>query len=90
MTLNIPNGNMCLQWKLLRNAFVFSGKFDTAGVAEGYPDENIGKVKELRLNVHTESDNWAILSEVSYYNIIFLFFFINMDNTLYSIYTAEL
>lgn len=46
--------------------FYFSGKFDNNGVAEGYVEENVGRVKVLRLTVHTESDNWAILSEVSH------------------------
>lgn len=42
-----------------------SGKFDSSGIATGVVDESIGKVKALRLNVHSESENWAILSEVS-------------------------
>jgi alpha-1,3-mannosylglycoprotein beta-1,4-N-acetylglucosaminyltransferase A/B len=42
-----------------------SGKFDVMGVAEGAVDPQLGPIKVLRLNVHTESDNWAILSEVS-------------------------
>lgn len=35
------------------------------GVAEGMINEALGHIKSLRLNVHLESDNWAILSEVS-------------------------
>lgn len=35
------------------------------GVAEGTIDEIFGEIKTLRLSVHVESDNWAILSEVS-------------------------
>lgn len=42
-----------------------SGKFDAMGVAEGTVDPQLGAIKVLRLNVHSESDNWAILSEVS-------------------------
>lgn len=34
------------------------------GIATGNPDESIGKILALRLHVHSESDNWAILSEV--------------------------
>jgi hypothetical protein len=41
------------------------GKFDAMGVAEGGVDPQLGRIKVLRLNVHSESDNWAILSEVS-------------------------
>lgn len=36
------------------------------GVAEGSVEEGVGVVKSLRLSVHEESDNWAILSEVSH------------------------
>jgi len=41
-----------------------SGKFDVLGVAEGIVDQRWGKVSVLRLTVHSESENWAILSEV--------------------------
>jgi hypothetical protein len=34
------------------------------GVAEGAVDTQLGCIKVMRLNVHSESDNWAILSEV--------------------------
>lgn len=43
-----------------------TGKFDNVGIATGTPDEMIGRVSALRLQVHSESDNWAILSEVSF------------------------
>lgn len=49
---------------ITQDGFIVIGKFDSAGVASGSPDENIGKVNVLRLNVHSESDNWAILSEI--------------------------
>lgn len=35
------------------------------GIAEGNIDPKIGKLKEIRINVHSDSENWAILSEVS-------------------------
>lgn len=60
-TKNLVFPTLILSWSL---TFI-SGKFDSAGIAIGVPDESIGKVKALRLNVHNESDNWAILSEVS-------------------------
>lgn len=41
-----------------------TGEFDDMGIAEGNVDEGIGTVKSMRLSVHVESDNWAILSEV--------------------------
>jgi len=40
------------------------GKFDVLGVAEGTVDRGLGKVSVLRLTIHSESENWAILSEV--------------------------
>lgn len=47
-----------------------TGEFDDMGIAEGYVDEGLGAVKSLRLNVHVESDNWAILSEVCIVRIL--------------------
>ena len=44
---------------------MFTGKFDVMGVAEGTVDPHLGPIKVMRLNIHSESDNWAILSEVS-------------------------
>lgn len=41
-----------------------TGEFDDMGVAEGSVDAVLGLIKSLRLSVHVESDNWAILSEV--------------------------
>lgn len=35
------------------------------GVAEGKIGSSFGKIEGLRLSVHSESENWAILSEVS-------------------------
>lgn len=35
------------------------------GLAEGKIDAKLGAIKELRLTVHSESENWAILSEVN-------------------------
>lgn len=46
------------------DGFIVVGKFDVVGIAEGTPDEIIGRVSALRLHVHSESDNWAILSEI--------------------------
>lgn len=40
------------------------GKFDVLGIAEGTVDRRLGKISVLRLTIHSESENWAILSEV--------------------------
>ena len=45
---------------------VCAGGFDDLGMAEGSIDASVGPVRILKLRVHAESDNWAILSEVSY------------------------
>ncbi|KAH1018188.1 hypothetical protein HUJ05_006002 [Dendroctonus ponderosae] len=39
-------------------------KFDSAGIARGSVDDALGRIQALRLNVHSDSENWAILSEV--------------------------
>lgn len=44
---------------------LFAGKFDSLGLADGSVPRALGPVKVLRLTVHSETDNWAILSEVS-------------------------
>lgn len=43
-----------------------TGDFDDMGVAEGVINGELGEIKTLRLHVHIDSDNWAILSEVSW------------------------
>ncbi|ENN72535.1 hypothetical protein YQE_10875, partial [Dendroctonus ponderosae] len=35
-----------------------------AGIARGSVDDALGRIQALRLNVHSDSENWAILSEV--------------------------
>ncbi|XP_065171770.1 alpha-1,3-mannosyl-glycoprotein 4-beta-N-acetylglucosaminyltransferase B-like [Atheta coriaria] len=49
---------------LTADGYIVVGKFDSVGIATGNPNENIGRVSALRLYVHSESDNWAILSEI--------------------------
>ncbi|XP_073974026.1 alpha-1,3-mannosyl-glycoprotein 4-beta-N-acetylglucosaminyltransferase a isoform X1 [Rhodnius prolixus] len=46
------------------DGFIIVGKFDHMGLAEGKIDAKLGAIKELRLTVHSESENWAILSEI--------------------------
>lgn len=54
---------------------VFLGKFDGTGVAKGSVDPILGKLQSLRLHVHSDSENWAILSEVSFFVCCRLGFF---------------
>lgn len=46
------------------DGFLIVGSFNEFGIAEGTIEAKIGKIKEIRLHVHTDSENWAILSEV--------------------------
>lgn len=46
------------------DGYIIIGKFDVLGVAEGTVDRRLGKVSVLRLTIHSESENWAILSEI--------------------------
>lgn len=48
------------------DGFLIVGSFNEFGIAEGIIEPKIGKVREIRLHVHTDSENWAILSEVSF------------------------
>lgn len=46
------------------DGYLIVGNFDTMGVAEGSIDLKIGAIKEIRLHVHGDSENWALLSEI--------------------------
>jgi len=46
------------------DGYLVVGSFDSLGVAEGLLDAKIGAIKELRLHVHSDSENWALLSEI--------------------------
>lgn len=46
------------------DGFLVMGSFDARGLAEGIIDPNIGAIKELRLHVHGDSENWVLLSEI--------------------------
>ncbi|XP_015121192.1 alpha-1,3-mannosyl-glycoprotein 4-beta-N-acetylglucosaminyltransferase B [Diachasma alloeum] len=46
------------------DGYIIIGKFDSLGLAQGTVDRKYGKISVLRLTVHSESENWAILSEI--------------------------
>lgn len=48
------------------DGFLIIGNFDAFGLAEGTIEPNIGNIKEIRLHVHSDSENWSILSEVMF------------------------
>ncbi|KAG5675208.1 hypothetical protein PVAND_005132 [Polypedilum vanderplanki] len=52
------------QYNTTTDGYLIIGSFNAFGIAEGSVDNRIGKLRELRLHVHTESENWVILSEI--------------------------
>ncbi|KAJ8877753.1 hypothetical protein PR048_022208 [Dryococelus australis] len=53
------------EYNVTRDGFFIVGKFNILGVAKGLIDPELNPVKVIRLNVHGDSENWVILSEVS-------------------------
>lgn len=47
------------------DGFLIIGAFNDFGIAEGVVDPKIGELKELRLHVYSDSQNWVILREVA-------------------------
>lgn len=46
------------------DGFLIIGTFNDFGIAEGVVDPKIGELKELRLHVYSDSQNWVILREI--------------------------
>lgn len=49
------------------DGFIVVGTFNSFGIAEAALDAKLGKIKSIRLHVHGDSENWVILSEVSFF-----------------------
>lgn len=47
-----------------KQEFQAVGSFDQFGLAEGPLPASLGPLAKLRLNLHSSSANWAILSEI--------------------------
>ena len=47
-----------------KQEFQLVGSFDQFGLAEGALPPSLGPLAKLRLNLHSSSANWAILSEI--------------------------
>ncbi|XP_049548272.1 alpha-1,3-mannosyl-glycoprotein 4-beta-N-acetylglucosaminyltransferase A-like [Anopheles darlingi] len=56
-------GSAIVPHNVTNDGFLVVGSFDNYGKAEGVIDPKIGKLKELRLHVHSSIDNWVILRE---------------------------
>lgn len=61
--LDVLEGSM--DFNTTSEGYVIVGNFDQLGVAEGSINPRIGKIKELRVRVLSEAENWVILNEVS-------------------------
>ncbi|EDW94524.2 alpha-1,3-mannosyl-glycoprotein 4-beta-N-acetylglucosaminyltransferase A [Drosophila yakuba] len=58
------NSSVWSNFNTTTDGYLVVGSFDSLGVAEGLLDAKIGAIKELRLHVHSDSENWALLSEI--------------------------
>lgn len=58
------NSSVWSTYNTTTDGYLVVGSFDALGVAEGVLDPKIGPIKELRLHVHSDSENWALLSEI--------------------------
>ncbi|XP_053954932.1 alpha-1,3-mannosyl-glycoprotein 4-beta-N-acetylglucosaminyltransferase A [Anastrepha ludens] len=58
------NSSVWSAYNSTTDEYLIVGAFDGLGVAEGAIDAKIGAIKEIRLHVHSDSENWALLSEI--------------------------
>ncbi|XP_060521150.1 alpha-1,3-mannosyl-glycoprotein 4-beta-N-acetylglucosaminyltransferase B isoform X2 [Cylas formicarius] len=65
LPVEIPTALMAtISSNLTGDGYVIVGDFDGSGIARGSVDNSLGKIQSIRLYVHSDSDNWAILSEI--------------------------
>lgn len=66
LPISVPeNSEIWNAYNSTADGFLIVGGFNEFGIAEGIIEAKIGKIKEIRLHIHTDSENWAILSEVN-------------------------
>ncbi|XP_037943157.1 alpha-1,3-mannosyl-glycoprotein 4-beta-N-acetylglucosaminyltransferase B-like [Teleopsis dalmanni] len=58
------NASVWSTYNSTNDGYLIVGAFDAIGVAEGALDTKIGAIKEIRLHVHGDSENWVLLSEI--------------------------
>jgi len=56
------NSSVWSNYNTTTDGYLVVGSFDSLGVAEGLLDAKIGAIKELRLHVHSDSENTAATS----------------------------
>lgn len=61
-----------MDYNVTSDGYAIVGSFDAMGIAESTINSKIGSLKEIRLRVQAETENWVILNEVSegIFNII--------------------
>ncbi|XP_050315791.1 alpha-1,3-mannosyl-glycoprotein 4-beta-N-acetylglucosaminyltransferase B isoform X3 [Anthonomus grandis grandis] len=64
LPVELPSNAPVVLSNMTSDGYVVVGKFESSGIATGTVDDSLGKIQALRLHVHSDSDNWAILSEV--------------------------
>ncbi|XP_035793734.1 alpha-1,3-mannosyl-glycoprotein 4-beta-N-acetylglucosaminyltransferase B-like isoform X2 [Anopheles albimanus] len=57
-------GAPIVSYNVTKDGFLVVGSFNNNGIAEGTIDSKIGKLKEIRLHVYSDSQNWVILREI--------------------------
>lgn len=64
-SLQLESGGGGMDYNMTSDGYVIMGHFDSTGVAEATISPKVGKLKEIRLRVQGEAENWVILNEVS-------------------------
>lgn len=65
LPLNLPEDSpVWSSYNTTSDGFLVIGIFNDFGIAEGVVDTKIGELKELRLHVYSDSQNWVILREI--------------------------
>lgn len=67
---NIINSNSSSEWDVSKlvmtdDGYYIIGLFKPNGIAEGSIPEELGPIKSIRINVRSDSQKWAMISEVS-------------------------
>ncbi|XP_058455473.1 alpha-1,3-mannosyl-glycoprotein 4-beta-N-acetylglucosaminyltransferase A isoform X2 [Malaya genurostris] len=65
LPFNLPEDSpVWSNYNTTTDGFLIIGIFNDFGIAEGVVDSKIGELKELRLHVYSDSQNWVILREI--------------------------